>query len=314
MTVMKTKPEKPKLTDADRMALVEAFDGYQFNDLLRKRNIPWTDTLMIRHTPSEPELKRVLPWMAAEHPRLFNAYQSIQSPRAEGRMKKRSHLASFIAVEGGLCLFVGLYRKVGGRDVSFEEFVEHPDMQELVRYGMKLPEPRPALHLFDLEPVADFHPHLSGRLVCSMSEGREFLRRSEMNVFEVVRLHEQSLLTPEMPPWNELVLTWDELKVIPETWKARLREWRGLYYIFDTEIELGYVGSAGGADNILGRWLNYAATGHGGNVKLRGRNPANFRFSILERPSPDMPQDEICALETLWKLRLHTREHGLNDN
>ena len=66
----------------------------------------------------------------------------------------------------------------------------------------------------------------------------------------------------------------------------------------------GYVGSASGTDNLLGRWQNYAATGHGGNVGLRRREPVNFRFSILERLSPDMQTDEICVLENLWKVRL----------
>lgn len=129
-------------------------------------------------------------------------------------------------------------------------------------------------------------------------------RRAETNIFQVVQLHEQSLFTPEMPAWNELVLSWDELRVIPESWKAKLREWRGIYLIYDVEIKPGYVGSASGTDNLLGRWQNYAATGHGGNVGLRRREPVNFRFSILERLSPDMQTDEICVLENLWKVRL----------
>jgi hypothetical protein len=61
--------------------------------------------------------------------------------------------------------------------------------------------------------------------------------------------------------------------------------------------------------------LDYAARGHGGNVLLRQRDPSNFRFTILQRVSPDMEQDEIVALENSWKKRLHTREpYGLNDN
>lgn len=309
------KGKEDRRTDADRIADVNAYAGFQFNDLLWKRKIDLEQVLLVRHTPTETELKKVLPWLAAEHPALFDAYQRIQAPKAEARLKKRDWLASFIATPGGQCLFVGLFRRKGGRDVTFAEFEDDPTTKELVKLGMRMPDlRRPSLHLFNLEPVNDFHPELIGRLVCEMPEGRNFLRRAETNIFKVVQIHERSVLDPEMPEWSELVLTWDELKLIPERWKVRLREWRGIYYIFDTELQQGYVGSAGGADNILGRWLNYAATGHGGNVKLRGRDPANFRFSILERPSPDMPQDEICALETLWKRRLHTREHGLNNN
>ena len=66
--------------------------------------------------------------------------------------------------------------------------------------------------------------------------------------------------------------------------------------------------------NILGRWLNYAASGHGGNKKLKERDPSYFVFTILQRTSPDTERDEIGRIEAGWKDRLHTREHGLNDN
>lgn len=69
-----------------------------------------------------------------------------------------------------------------------------------------------------------------------------------------------------------------------------------------------------GRDNIRGRWLNYAASGHGGNTQLRKRKPVNLRFSILQRVSPDMEDRDVIALETSWKERLHTREFGMNDN
>ena len=76
----------------------------------------------------------------------------------------------------------------------------------------------------------------------------------------------------------------------------------------------GYVGSAYGQENLLNRWLNYAVTGHGGNKQLRSRSPENFRFSILQRVSPDMDPDQVIQLEASWKERLHTRTFGLNDN
>jgi hypothetical protein len=42
-------------------------------------------------------------------------------------------------------------------------------------------------------------------------------------------------------------------------------EWRGIYYIFDVSDGKGYVGSAYGNDDLLGRWMNYTSVGHGGN-------------------------------------------------
>ena len=122
------------------------------------------------------------------------------------------------------------------------------------------------------------------------------------------------MLTASIPDWRTLVFRWDELNRIPKSWKAALREWRGIYYIFDTRTKKGYVGSAYGNENLIGRWLGYAKTGHGGNRRLRALNPDSFRFSILERMSQDTSPEEIIKRENEWKIRLHSREFGLNDN
>ena len=133
-----------------------------------------------------------------------------------------------------------------------------------------------------------------------------------MPVFSIV---EESKLDPPMPEWREIVLEWEELSVLSTRWKSRLAEWRGIYYIFDTSDGKGYVGSAYGVENLLGRWKNYAASGHGGNRMLRTRKPKDFRFTILQRVSPDEDANDVMRLENTWKERLHTRSpYGLNDN
>jgi hypothetical protein len=67
------------------------------------------------------------------------------------------------------------------------------------------------------------------------------------------------------------------------------------------------------AITLLERWLDYAASGHGGNKLLRKRDPKSFRFTILQRVSADMDRDDVIRLEETWKDRLHTRgPHGLN--
>ncbi|AWJ93822.1 hypothetical protein Sp245p_28800 (plasmid) [Azospirillum baldaniorum] len=292
------------------------FRGLQFNDLLLKRGYDLKDVLIIRHTPTEPKLRRALPWLVAEHREVFEAYQSTQEPDPEKRMKNRPYLASFIGPDsGGPCVFVGLYRQNPGHEITVDEFWDAPGAEQLKEFGVKAFDPtnRSTIYRFNYELVTDFFPELIGRLECPIPH-RNGLRKAESNVFMITAIHPSSVLVLAIPPWNELVLTWEELKVIPETWKAKLQEWRGVYYIFDTEIQQGYVGSAAGRDNLLGRWLNYKDTGHGGNKKFLDRNPANFRFSILERVSPDMDAAEVCEVETRWKIRLHTREHGLNKN
>ena len=131
----------------------------------------------------------------------------------------------------------------------------------------------------------------------------------------VLAILQDSALDAAMPHWDEISLTWEQLGVLPTRWKSVLSQWPGIYYIFDTLDGKGYVGSAYGDGNLLGRWLNYAASGHGGNAQLRRRDPKNFRFTILQRVSPDMEAEDVIRLENTWKERLHTRQlFGLNDN
>jgi hypothetical protein len=138
----------------------------------------------------------------------------------------------------------------------------------------------------------------------------------------VLAILEDSALEPRMKDWKEIVLDWDDLGDLSPRWKSALCQWRGIYYIFDTSDGKGYVGSAyGDSDpehpdgNLLGRWLGYAVSGHGGNALLRKRDPHHFQFSILERVGPDTSAAEVIRLEETWKLRLHTRSpRGLNDN
>jgi hypothetical protein len=47
-----------------------------------------------------------------------------------------------------------------------------------------------------------------------------------------------------MPSWRDLRLGWAELQTVPESWKAKLREWRAIYLIHDIGDGKNYVGSA----------------------------------------------------------------------
>ena len=79
------------------------------NDLLRGQRIDPEHVLVFRHRPHEPQLRKVLPWFAAEAPEVFNAYQQTQGPRVEQAMQRASHVAACIGHEPGKALFVGLY-------------------------------------------------------------------------------------------------------------------------------------------------------------------------------------------------------------
>lgn len=65
------------------------------------------------------------------------------------------------------------------------------------------------------------------------------------------------------------------------SWRTALSSVIGIYLITDTLDGRQYVGKADGMENIRQRWGSYAANGHGGNVELKGLQPAGFRFSLL---------------------------------
>lgn len=288
------------------------------NDLLRGRSIDPETVLVMRHRPHERELNKVLPWLAAERPDVFNAYQQTQGERVEEAMKRATHVASFLGQEGGKATFVGLFSIDGSKPLTREQFWRVPSNQELKTFGMRAfheEAPRETVLWFDLTQT-DFYAEWKGKLIVAWPPPeRSWWRRAHRNEMKVLAVLEESVLDAAMPDWEDITLTWDELRVLPTRWRGKLSEWRAIYFIFDVSDAKGYVGSAYGGENLLGRWLNYAARGHGGNVLLRQRDPNNFRFSILQRVSPDMDATEVIRLEASWKERLHTRQpFGLNDN
>lgn len=291
------------------------------NSLLTSEGIDVSSVLVLRHRPYEPALNKVIPWVAAERADLFTAFQSSHGSQLESAMAKligSGHIASFIRHRSGSALFVGLYKIVGVKPLTYKQWWKMPEHLELRSHGMvgwKREDPRKHLLYFKLLPT-DFYSQWKGKLVVGWPPPeRSWWRYAKRNTFPVQSILEESALDSVLPEWDELDLTFAELKVIPSRLRAQLSQWRAIYYIFDTSDRKGYVGSAYGEQNLLGRWENYAKTGHGGNKLLRNRKAENLRFSILQRLSPDMQSTDVIQLEATWKNRLHTRApSGLNDN
>lgn len=290
-------------------------------DLLKQEGLDSEHVFVLRHRPGEPSLRKVLPWLAAEKPEVFNAYQQTQGEKLEKALASQvgqGHVASFISHGPGRALFVGLYSIDGARPLTRAKFWKIPAYVELKAHGMAgwtEATKRSEILWFDLTPTA----HLSkwkGRLIVSWPPPeRSWWRRAHRNTFPVEAIVEDSVLDAAMPNWIEIDLSWEELQVIPTRWQAALSQWRAIYFIHDSSDGMGYVGSAAGEQNLLGRWTSYASDGHGGNRLLKGRDPRSLRFTILERVSPDMDPADVVRLEATWKVRLHTRTPGgLNDN
>jgi hypothetical protein len=287
----------------------------ELNDFLNKVGLDPRRVMVMRHRPTEKALRLALPTLAAERPEIYNTYQSQHGERVENSLSQASHLVSFIGHEAGRAMFIGLYEVAGFRRVKLSEFWNMPGNSDLKALGTRGPQTQRTPLWFDLrlrQEMAD----LKGRLVVEWPGiERSWWRWASRNRFPVATIHEESRLVRKMPRWNELVLSWSDLQFLPTSWRHTLSQWRGIYFIFDTTLKQGYVGSACGTENIIGRWMHYSKTGHGGNRLLRKRNPGDFLFSILELVAPSTDPMEVVGIENLWKQRLHTRAPmGLNDN
>ena len=167
---------------------------------------------------------------------------------------------------------------------------------------------------FNLD-LTDFRKEWKGKLiVCWPGKELSWWRWADRNDLQIHAITEDSVLDREMPKWDQLVLNWDELAVLPRRWCDKISQWRGIYFILDVRDRKGYVGAAYGEENLLQRWRGYAKSGHGGNKQLLERHAEDFRFSILQLVPHDMEPEKVQFLEASWKDRLHTREFGLNDN
>lgn len=291
----------------------------ELNDLLRAVDVDPKKTLVLRHRPSEAAFRKALPLLAGERLDLFDAYQSYQGEQAEQAFMKRRDgwLASFIEYETGKAIFVGIYRVHGAKSISPAEFWSRPEQSELTALGnpgWREDEGRDKRLLFDLERTSHYEDW-RGKLVIGWPPVRIWYRRAQETPLPVLAIREDSAFAGDMPSWDQVDYSWAELKILPSRMKAALEQWRGIYLIWDEADGASYVGSAYGSTNILGRWTGYASTGHGGNKLLRARDPSRFRFTILQRVSPDMDRDDVIRLEASWKQRLHTRSaFGLNEN
>lgn len=290
----------------------------QLNDLLRSESVDPKDIIVFRHRPKERKLREVLPWLVDANHDVFNAYQQTQGRVVEKAMKRRAKfVASFIGHEPGKALFVGLYEVGKTTPLTFKEYWRIRANVELRdKYGHPgMTDERSTTLWFDLSRL-EFHSEWKGKLIIWWP-GKElsWWRWADRNEFQIHAIAEDSLLDPPMPEWNQLPLSCSQLEVLPKTWREKLSQWRGIYFILDESDGKGYVGAAFGVENLLGRWLKcYAKSGHGGNKKLKGRDPAHFRFSVLQIVPHDMEPGEVQYIEKTWKDRLHTREFGLNDN
>jgi hypothetical protein len=150
-----------------------------------------------------------------------------------------------------------------------------------------------------------------GRLAIDWGPGtRQWVQRASAQPKPICAIRDRP--DPPFPPVSEFHVYVSEVPALPRSWQARLANMKGIYVLVDVATGEQYVGSAKGEQSLLGRFMDYARTGHGGNVELRKRLGARYQVSILEVVDQQLPDHKIETIESWWKTKLMTREHGLN--
>lgn len=290
------------------------------NHLLEIADVPVTDVTVLLHTPGGAKLRRILPWIAAEHPMAFNAYQGTHGGVVEATVKRRPLIASFVSLGDGTLAFVGLYRKIGARHAALDEIDALPQFVEIGRLtgvatlaDAEAGDAHGGRILFDLA-LMDEMAEFAGRLVISAPPGRNYGRLAENLVAPVVAIEGRSRLVPTHIDWRELVMGTAEMRAAPSSLRATLKQWRGVYLAIDKADGGRYVGSAAGVMNMWSRWSQHIEGETGVTAGLLRRRTDGLCFSVLDLMSPADSVGEVVERETTWKNRLHTREFGLNEN
>jgi hypothetical protein len=267
-----------------------------FNDILAIEGIDPARVRLVKHQDARartPSLYEV--WLS--NPTRLERYQEIQHREV---FKVEEILASFVVTPSPRreTLFIGLYpvEAVGRAPRGSRDPILGHDVGGMYRFSIG---PR-------LSSLSDY----VGRLTIDWGSGhRSWHQRARRQNKTVTAIRDD--IEPPFPGFDEFA--WDIARMddMPPTWKEHLRHVKGVYLLVDTKSGARYVGSATGGENLWGRFKEYLDTGHGGNVELRRLGNRPYRASVLQIGSFD---DEIIALERAWKLKLMTREFGLNRN
>jgi hypothetical protein len=270
-----------------------------FNDLLVLGGIDPAQVRLVRHQDNRlPPGRLYEAWRNNRD--AFEDYQSVQS---KNRFPVGDLLASFVVTEARKTVFVGLY-SVAGVDTlpagSVDVLVRH-DTSGHFKYDLQLSD-----HLADYRD----------RVVIEWGAGvRSWVQRAGNQAKPVIEIAEQ--YEPRFPGFREFVRSIDDVPTLPNGWQQVLRSVKGVYLLVDVESGQQYVGSAKGADSLLGRWMSYTEGSDGGDVGLKaaaGKGRRSYQVSVLEIVDENTPDNTIERIESHWKGKLLSRQFGLNRN
>ncbi len=280
--------------------------GFYFNMLLESEGISPADVRLLRHQ-QVGVAGRTSYGLWRDNLSGFEQWQSSQLTSRASYFEARVW-ASFVVPPDGSTLFVGLF-EVGPKQIAPTEWID-----PLFDRSLAEREPRP-LHLYELTRLAAGAEYV-GRLRVDWGQGtRSWVQKANApngnkKVVEVSRVFQEEAF----PGYSNFIANLATLPSLPAGWLTALTAARGVYLLTCPRTREQYVGSASGAGGFWGRWQEYVAVGHGGNLGLKSREPSDYQISVLEVAGSAATVEDILHMEALWKDKLQSREMGLNRN
>ena len=273
-----------------------------FNHLLNEVGLSLNDVKLLRHQDTRYSGSASPYVMWRDDRDRFEAYQQTQSFGNRSTLDV-TYWAAFVGMPNKGTIFAGLYRVLDRFPLSNDR--RHPADGSVELAG--------SCDFYTLEHCEQMLP-MEGRLLIEWGVGyRSWIQRADRQAKPIIELR-QEFKEPEFPGFSQFIVKLSDIETMPAGWSAVLGSTRGIYLLTCPRTKEQYVGSASGVGGFIGRWRDYATTGHGGNVALRSRDASDYQISILETVGSNATETNILALESLWKQKLQSREMGLNRN
>lgn len=293
---------EPASGPAKVVLLARAHMPLWFNTILEQVGLTPPAVRLLRHRDKTAAKGRTPYDLWKDDRPAFEKYQSLQSFRNRPYLAA-PYWASFVVGFGGETLLAGIYvASYGG--------VLETDFQSVHTEGIEAAQSCDMYKLSLDERFSD----LEGRLVIQWGDGeRKWIQRADRQNKPVIEIR-RAFQEPKFPGFTRFISPLSKIAHLPSPWAAALSSSRGVYLLTCPKTREQYVGSAAGPQGFLGRWLEYARNGHGGNIALKSREPSDYQITILEVAGSSASSMDILVMETLWKRKLQSREMGLNRN
>lgn len=273
-----------------------------FSTLLQTAGLSPQSVRLLRHQDNNFPRPTTAYSLWRDHRDVFEAYQQTQSFGNEPKLRA-PYWATFVGLPDNETLFAGLY----------EAALEGPLLTDRPHPVSGPSERAGSSNMYRLT-ASNILAEYEGRLIIGWGEGyRSWIQRADGSPKPIIELR-RTFREDDFPGFGSFLRRLSELESMPTGWRQLLAATRGIYLLTCPRTKEQYVGKASGTGGFLARWHEYEVTGHGGNVALRSRDASDYQVSILETVGSAATEADITAMETLWKLKLQSREMGLNRN